>query len=122
MRVILILKVGNKMKLTRLITAGLLSIAVTGVAHAQTFTQSVEIRSIETLADSKTTFIRSSGGGWGLAGCPNAQFVNITDANASYREILATALTARASGLSVTARGVCSTSGNSVIAERLRID
>lgn len=96
--------------------------AVAGTAAAQTNTQSVTIRSIETLAESNTTFIRSAGGGWGLAGCENAEFVNITGANASYSEILATALTAQASGLSVLARGVCSASGNSVVAERLRIE
>jgi len=96
--------------------------AVTGVSSAQTFTQSVTIRSIETLADTQTTFIRSAGGGWGLAGCPNAQFLNISDANPSYNALLATALTAQASGATVTARGVCSGSNQSVIAERLRLD
>ena len=96
--------------------------AVAGTASAQSFTDSVEIRSVETLAGSNTTFIRSAGGGWGLSGCPDAQFVNITGADASYSEMLATALTAQASGASVAARGVCSTSGNSVVAERLRIE
>lgn len=101
---------------------GLALASVAGVASAQSFTSSVEIRSIETLADSNTTFIRSAGGGWGLTGCPGAQFVNISDSNASYKELLATALTAKAGGSNVTARGVCSASGNSVIAERLRLD
>ena len=96
--------------------------AVAGTASAQTFTQSVTIRSIETLADTQTTFIRSEGGGWGLAGCEGAQFLNISSSNASYTALLATALTAQASGFSVTARGVCSATNQSVIAERLRLD
>ena len=95
--------------------------AITGIASAQTFTNNVTIRSIETLAETNVTFIRSADGGWGLTGCPNAEFVNISGENASYSELLATALTAQASGAEITARGVCSASGNSVVAERLRI-
>ncbi len=94
---------------------------LSATSMAQSFSDSVEVRSIETLAESNTTFIRATTG-WGLEGCEAAQFVNITDASASYSEMLATALTARASGINLTARGVCSASGNSVVAERLRLD
>ena len=96
---------------------------VSGVANAQLEnTDPVEILSIETLTATQTTFIRSAGGGWGHSGCPNAQFVSIAASSSpSYREQLAMALTASASGTEVVARGTCSSSGASVIAERLRL-
>ena len=107
----------------QLITAMALGL-ISGVASAQAvFTEAVEIRSIETLSATQTTFIRSADGGWGHPDCPNAQFVNIAASSSpSYREQLAMALTVSASGTTIVARGVCSTSGNSVIAERLRVE
>ena len=101
---------------------GLALCATAGVASAQSFTQSVSIRSVETLTDSQRTFIRSADGGWGHPDCVNAEFVNLDSAaSPSYNAQLAIALTAQASGGSIAAFGTCSPNGQVVIAERLRL-
>lgn len=101
---------------------GLALCVFTGVASAQSFTQTVEVRSIETLTNSERTFIRSAGGGWGHPDCSAAQFVNLdAAASPSYNAQLAIALTAQASGGTIAAFGTCSPNGQVVIAERLRL-
>ncbi len=101
---------------------GLALCATAGVASAQSFTQSVEIRSVETLTDSQRTFIRSANGGWGHPNCAAAEFVNLDSATSpSYSAQLAIALTAQASGGNIAAFGTCSPNGQVVIAERLRL-
>ena len=105
-----------------LIVTALLGCSTGAMAQVE-FTNSVDVRSVETLTNSQTTFVRSAGGGWGHTGCPAAQFVNLAAVgSASYKEQLAIALTAKASGSKVTARGVCSPNGTVVVAERLRLD
>jgi len=95
---------------------GIALFAVTGIASAQSFTQSVEVRTVETLTNSERTFIRSANGGWGHPDCAAAEFVNLdASASPSYSAQLAIALTAQA------AFGTCSPNGTVVIAERLRL-
>lgn len=95
---------------------------VTGVVSAQSFTQSVGVRSVETLTGAERTFIRSAGGGWGHPDCAAAEFVNLdAAASPSYTAQLAIALTAQASGGTIAAFGTCSPNGQVVIAERLRL-
>ena len=110
-----------KLKIT-FTTVALALLSSAAVAQTE-FTGSVEIRSIETLSGSEQTFIRSSGGGWGHPNCAAAEFVNLSpNSTESYTEQLAIALTARAAGITVTARGDCSPNGQVVVAERLRLD
>ena len=100
---------------------GLALFATAGIASAQSFTNSVDVRTVETLTDSQRTFIRSANGGWGHPDCAAAEFVNLEGSSPSYSAQLAIALTAQASGGNIAAFGTCSPNGTVVVAERLRL-
>lgn len=80
--------------------------------------QSVDL--VDTTGNVQETLVIPVGNAWGAPGCPNAAFVVLDSSLASYKEMLASILTAKAAGFKVRFFGDCA-AHPFFTAEKLRI-
>ena len=76
-------------------------------ANAGEWTGFRTIDLIDILGASQSTNIIPVGNQWGAAGCPTAAYVTLTSNQASYKEMLALIITAKAADLKIRFHGNC---------------
>lgn len=77
--------------------------------HAGEWTAFQSVDLVDTTGSSQQTLIIPVGNKWGSASCPNAAYVVLNGTMASYKEMLASLLTAKAADMKVRFFGDCGT-------------
>lgn len=87
----------------------LLVLGLASNVHAAEWTAFQSVDLVDTVGSTQTTLIIPVGNKWGSPSCPNAAYVVLNGTMASYKEMLASLLTAKAAGLKVRFFGDCGT-------------
>ena len=103
------------------ISAIALGMLLSSAAWSAEWTAFQSVNLLDTTGETQETLIIPVGNAWGAPSCPSASYVVLTSALASYKEMLASILTAKAAGLQVRFFGDCAANPAFFTATKVRL-